>query len=95
MVYMASQALILCSFFFSLQTLHTNLPKWPRGQPLQRDRFLGAPGKGIPFDKGEQFGEFRLGSTVVLLFEAPKDFRFDLERGQQIQMGCALSKLAK
>ncbi|XP_034247513.1 phosphatidylserine decarboxylase proenzyme, mitochondrial [Thrips palmi] len=77
------------------ETLHTNLPKWPRGQPVQRDKFLGPPGKGIPFAKGEQFGEFRLGSTVVLLFEAPKDFRFDLERGQQIQMGCALSKQPK
>lgn len=77
------------------QSLHTNLPKWPRGQPLQRDKFLGPQGNGVPFQKGEQFGEFRLGSTIVLLFEAPKDFKFDLEKGQQIKMGCALSNLTK
>ncbi|XP_026278781.1 phosphatidylserine decarboxylase proenzyme, mitochondrial [Frankliniella occidentalis] len=77
------------------ESLHTNMPKWPRGQPLQRDAFLGSPEKGIPFKKGELFGEFRLGSTIVLLFEAPKDFMFDLEKGQKIEVGSALSKLSK
>lgn len=36
---------------------------------------------------GQEVGEFRMGSTVVLLFEAPKEFVFDVNAGQTIQMG--------
>lgn len=42
---------------------------------------------------GQEVGEFRMGSTVVLLFEAPKDFVFDVEAGQTIQMGQALGRI--
>lgn len=42
---------------------------------------------GFPLSKGEEVGGFKLGSTVVLIFEAPDNFQFDLTVGQKIKMG--------
>ncbi|XP_050533593.1 phosphatidylserine decarboxylase proenzyme, mitochondrial isoform X2 [Daktulosphaira vitifoliae] len=44
--------------------------------------------------KGQEVGEFRMGSTVVLLFEAPKEFLFDVDVGQTIKMGQAVGKIS-
>jgi phosphatidylserine decarboxylase len=48
---------------------------------------LGSQGENIQMCKGQPFGEFHLGSTIVLLFEAPKNFKFQLEIGQRILVG--------
>lgn len=45
---------------------------------------------GYPLTKGEEVGGFKLGSTVVLVFEAPDNFQFDLQIGQKIKMGESL-----
>lgn len=37
--------------------------------------------------KGEDFGHFSFGSTIVLIFEAPKDFQFAQTLTDRIQMG--------
>ncbi len=42
---------------------------------------------GIPTTRGSELGAFRLGSTVVLVFEAPSEFEFKLEHGQKIRLG--------
>lgn len=47
---------------------------------------------GLPVSKGEPFGEFNFGSTVVIIFEAPKDFAFSVEAGQTIRMGQSLNE---
>ena len=66
--------------------LATNTVQWPEmGRPKEAN--LGR----AHIAKGDLFGEFRLGSTVVLLFEAPQDFQFCLQVGQFIKVGQALS----
>lgn len=47
---------------------------------------------GVPLVKGEEMGGFMLGSTVVLCFEAPRNFEFDIEVGDAVKMGQPLGK---
>lgn len=47
---------------------------------------------GYPLTKGQQFGGFKLGSTVVLVFEAPDNFKFNLEVGQKVKVGQSLGR---
>jgi phosphatidylserine decarboxylase len=41
----------------------------------------------INFDKGQLFGEFKLGSCIVLIFEAPSTFHFVHHSGDKIRVG--------
>ncbi|KAK6506106.1 phosphatidylserine decarboxylase 1 [Arthrobotrys conoides] len=50
---------------------------------------------GHPLRRGEEMGGFRLGSTIVLVFEAPerkdgKGFKWTVEQGKTVKMGEAL-----
>ncbi|CAO3659723.1 unnamed protein product [Rhizopus microsporus] len=47
---------------------------------------------GKPLRYGDEMGGFYLGSTVVLVFEAPTSFKFCITSGQKIKMGEALGK---
>lgn len=66
--------------------LHTNTIKWPEAEQW-KDADLGC----TRITKGQMFGEFRMGSTVVLLFEAPKDFQFSMKIGQRVKVGEGLT----
>ncbi|KAG8232922.1 hypothetical protein J437_LFUL011031 [Ladona fulva] len=68
------------------KTLHTNEWKWKLNR--SEDKFLEpSNGEGYFIKKGDPFGEFNLGSTVVLLFEAPPDFNFSIMPGQVVKVG--------
>lgn len=44
--------------------------------------------------KGDLVGQFNMGSTIVLLFEAPTNFQFNVEAGQKVKVGEALGHMA-
>ena len=61
---------------------------------LKTNRFLHFPGsfadqkiRSVIKSKGDPFGEFNLGSTIVLIFEAPSDFACHVSPGQKIRYG--------
>lgn len=49
-----------------------------------KDRLYGA---GELHRRGDSLGGFELGSSLVLVFTAPKDFKFDLNPGQKLKYG--------
>ena len=49
----------------------------------------------LTFQPGDELGTFKLGSTIVLVFEVAPDceFEFDFEPGSKVKMGQALGKI--
>ncbi len=45
---------------------------------------------GLVVSKGAELGRFYLGSSIVLIFEAPDDFEFTVKAGQKIKVGQTL-----
>ena len=67
-----------------LQDLRTNIKGRYRFGSYS-DTSLGK--EGVVVGKGDHIGLFKLGSSVVLLFEGPKDFKFLVKPGQRVRYG--------
>lgn len=52
------------------------------------------PPDSVVFSRGQEIGSFKLGSTIVLIFEVPRDhgFEFLVKPGEKVRMGQALGR---
>ena len=42
---------------------------------------------GVLVKKGQELGMFKLGSTVVMIFESDKPLKWNIEEGQKVRFG--------
>ncbi|KAJ0236730.1 Phosphatidylserine decarboxylase proenzyme 1 [Hirschfeldia incana] len=84
--------------------LRTNKPKkklFPTEPP--EERVYDPQGQGVKLEKGKEVGVFNMGSTVVLVFQAPtanspdgssssSDYRFCVKQGDKVRVGQALGR---
>ncbi|KAK1435924.1 hypothetical protein QVD17_01697 [Tagetes erecta] len=84
-------------------SLRTNQPRKKLLQSeAPEERVYEPEGTGVLLKKGDEVGVFNMGSTVVLVFQAPalkkhedrssSEFRFCVEKGDKIRMGEALGR---
>lgn len=43
--------------------------------------------QGLQLEKGEELGMFKMGSTIALVFECPKDYEIIKQPGDKVQLG--------
>ena len=48
---------------------------------------------GMRLGKGQRLGTFHMGSSIVLVFEAPKGFEFCVQPGDSVRYGQPLGQL--
>ena len=80
------------TILFPFQDLKTN-QKGRYKMGAYTDKQLGTNGGGLALQKGDKLGCFRLGSSIVLIFEAPREFKFLVEPGQKVLYGQPLGSI--
>jgi phosphatidylserine decarboxylase len=73
------------------QNLRTNLRKRPPPGAFVEAHYTQASAllRGQPLARGHEMGGFKLGSTIVMVFEAPRGFRFTVKPGEKVKVGQA------
>ena len=61
-----------------------------QGLVLEKSYVSPSLPNGVSFSRGDEVAFFHMGSTVVLVFEAPP-MVFDVQPGQHVKMGASLA----
>ncbi|XP_020263536.1 phosphatidylserine decarboxylase proenzyme 1, mitochondrial [Asparagus officinalis] len=89
---------------FTEPELRTNRPKWRLlSSDPPNEKIYEPEGIGIMLKKGDEVAVFNMGSTVVLVFEAPisesrgendpaSEFKFCIRYGERVRMGQAIGR---
>ncbi|KAF9527153.1 phosphatidylserine decarboxylase-domain-containing protein [Crepidotus variabilis] len=80
------------------QALRTNIRGTPPPPGTYTEAAYSAASpllRGQPLAPAEEMGGFSLGSTIVLVFEAPREFEFGVERGEKVKVGRMLGGVGK
>ncbi|MDO5652208.1 MAG: archaetidylserine decarboxylase, partial [Moraxella sp.] len=89
------QILVGATITASISTVWAGIINPPRTGKIQSWDYPSEGQSAVQLKKGEEMGAFRLGSTVINLFQADKlDFLTELQAGSAVQMGAAMSQTA-
>ena len=69
------------------EDLVTNVKGRYKMGDFSEKQFGNQSSNGVTLAKGDHLGCFNLGSSIVLVFEAPKDFEFQVRAGDKVYFG--------
>lgn len=61
------------------------------GHLIEYSNFNNCENQGN-YHKGDELGLFNLGSTIILVFQAPENFKFDLDKDEKLNLGQIIGK---
>ncbi|MDH3000319.1 phosphatidylserine decarboxylase [Chelonobacter oris] len=87
------QILVGATITASISTVWAGIINPPRSGKIQSREYLSEGHSAVKLKKGEEMGAFRLGSTVINLFQQDAvEFLASLQAGSAVQMGAAMSQ---